>query len=178
MSLDDTVKRMDSVKDLAHAAYWLRDEKKGDPKRLAVYGGSYGGFMVLAAVTNYPDLWAAGIDVVGICNFVTFLEKTGAYRRAHREKEYGNLREHREFLQKISPINHVDKIKCPMMVIHGANDPRVPIGEAEQIVAALKKREVPVEYLRYEDEGHGLVKLKNRLDAYPKMLAFLEKYLK
>ncbi len=178
MNLDNTTKRMDSVKDLAHAAYWLRDQKQGDPKRLAVFGGSYGGFMVLAQVTNYPDLWAAGIDVVGIANWVTFLEKTGAYRRAHREKEYGNLREHREFLKKISPINHVDQIKCPMMVIHGANDPRVPIGEAEQIVAALKNREVPVEYLRYEDEGHGLAKLKNRLDAYPKMVAFLDKYLK
>jgi dipeptidyl aminopeptidase/acylaminoacyl peptidase len=178
MNLDNTTKRMDSVNDLAHAAYWLRDQKKGDPKRLAVYGGSYGGFMVLAQVTHYPDLWAAGIDVVGICNFVTFLEKTGAYRRAHREQEYGNLREHREFLEKISPLNHVDKIKCPMMVIHGANDPRVPVHEAEQIVAALKKRGVPVEYLRYEDEGHGLAKLKNRLDAYPKMADFLDKYLK
>jgi dipeptidyl aminopeptidase/acylaminoacyl peptidase len=178
MSLDDTTKRMDSVKDLAHAGFWLRDEKKGDPKRFAVYGGSYGGFMVLAAVTNYPELWAAGIDVVGICNFVTFLEKTSAYRRGHREKEYGNLREHRDFLEKISPINHVDKIKCPMMVIHGKNDPRVPIEEAEQIVAAFKKRDIPVEYLRYEDEGHGLAKLKNRLDAYPKMIAFLDKYLK
>jgi len=178
LNLDNTTKRMDSGGDLAHAAYWLRDEKKGDPKRLAVYGGSYGGFMVLAAVTHYPDLWAAGIDVVGIANFVTFLERTGAYRRGHREAEYGNLREHKEFLEKISPINHVDKIKCPMLVIHGANDPRVPIGEAEQIVAALKRREVPVEYLRYEDEGHGLAKLKNRLDAYPKMAAFLDRYLK
>jgi dipeptidyl aminopeptidase/acylaminoacyl peptidase len=178
MNLDNTTKRMDSVKDLAHAAYWLRDRRKGDPKRLAVFGGSYGGFMVLAAVTHYPDLWAAGIDVVGIANFVTFLEKTGPYRRAHREAEYGNLREHRAFFEKISPIHHVDQIKCPMLVIHGANDPRVPIGEAEQIVAALKKRGVPVEYLRYEDEGHGLAKLKNRLDAYPKMVAFLDKYLK
>jgi dipeptidyl aminopeptidase/acylaminoacyl peptidase len=178
MNMDNTTKRMDSVKDLAYAAYWLRDEKQGDPKRLAVYGGSYGGFMVLAQVTNYPDVWAAGIDVVGIANFVTFMEKTGAYRRAHREKEYGNLRDHREFLEQISPINHVDKIKCPMMVIHGANDPRVPVGEAEQIVAALKKRSIPVEYLRYEDEGHGLAKLKNRLDAYPKMVEFLDKYLK
>jgi dipeptidyl aminopeptidase/acylaminoacyl peptidase len=178
MNLDNTTKRMDSVADLAHAAYWLRDQKQGDPKRLAVYGGSYGGFMVLAAVTHYPDLWAAGIDVVGICNFVTFMEKTGAYRRAHREAEYGNLREHREFFEKISPIHHVDKIKCPMLVIHGANDPRVPVEEAEQIVAALRKRNIPVEYLRYQDEGHGLAKLSNRLDAYPKMAAFLDKYLK
>jgi dipeptidyl aminopeptidase/acylaminoacyl peptidase len=178
MNLDNTTKRMDSVADLAHAAHWLRDARQGDPKRLAVYGGSYGGFMVLAAVTHYPDLWAAGIDVVGICNFVTFMEKTGAYRRAHREAEYGNLREHRAFFEKISPIHHVDQIRCPMMVIHGANDPRVPIEEAEQIVAALKKRGIPVEYLRYEDEGHGLARLKNRLDAYPKMAAFLDRYLK
>ncbi len=178
MNLDNTTKRMDSVKDLAYAVYWLRDHKQGDPKRVAVYGGSYGGFMVLASVTHYPELWAAGIDVVGICNFVTFLEKTGPYRRAHREAEYGNLREHRPFFEKISPIHHVDRIKCPMMVIHGANDPRVPIAEAEQIVAALKKRNIPVEYLRYEDEGHGLAKLKNRLDAYPKMANFLDKYLK
>ncbi|MGE3804491.1 MAG: alpha/beta fold hydrolase, partial [Gemmataceae bacterium] len=178
MNLDNVRNRMDSVKDLAHAAYWLRDQKKADPKRLAVYGGSYGGFMVLAAVTNYPDLWAAGIDVVGIANFVTFLENTGAYRRAHRSAEYGSLERDREFLEKISPIKHVDKIKCPMLVIHGANDPRVPVGEAEQIVAALKKRNVPVEYLRFEDEGHGLGKLKNRLEAYPKMVAFLDKYVK
>ena len=132
----------------------------------------------MAAVTNYPDLFAAGIDVVGICNFVTFLEKTGAYRRAHREAEYGSLENDREFLEKISPIRQVDKIKCPMMVIHGANDPRVPVDEAEQIVAALKKRKVPVTYLRYEDEGHGLSKLRNRMDAYPKMVAFLDRYLK
>jgi dipeptidyl aminopeptidase/acylaminoacyl peptidase len=178
MNLDNTIKRMDSVKDLAHAAYWLRDEKKADPKRLAVYGGSYGGFMVLAAVTNYPDLWAAGIDVVGIANFITFLQNTGAYRQAHREAEYGSLTKDRVFLEEISPIRHVDRIVCPMMVIHGANDPRVPITEAEQIVAALRRRRIPVEYLRYEDEGHGLAKLKNRLDAYPKMVAFLDEHLK
>jgi dipeptidyl aminopeptidase/acylaminoacyl peptidase len=178
MNLDNVRNRMDSVKDLAHAADWLAEKKQGDPKRLAVFGGSYGGFMVLAQVTNFPDKWAAGIDVVGICNFVTFLENTGAYRRAHRESEYGSLEKDRDFLVSISPIHKVDRIKCPMMVIHGANDPRAPVGEAEQVVAALKQRNVPVEYLRYEDEGHGLAKLKNRLDAYPKMVAFLDKYLK
>jgi dipeptidyl aminopeptidase/acylaminoacyl peptidase len=178
MNLDNTVNRMASVKDLAHAGYWLRDQKKADPKRLAVYGWSYGGFMVLAQVTNFPGLWAAGIDCVGIANFVTFLEQTSDYRRAHREAEYGSLREHRDFLKEISPIHHVEKIRCPMMVIHGANDPRVPIGEAEQIVEALRKRKIPVEYLRYEDEGHGVERLVNQLDAYPKMVAFLDRYLK
>ncbi len=177
MNLDNTTKRMDAVKDLVHGVYWLRDQGKADPTRIAVYGGSYGGFMVLAAVAHYPELFAAGIEICGASNWVTFLEHTGSYRRAHREAEYGNLREHRAFLEAISPIHHVDKIRCPMMIIHGANDPRVPVGEAEQIVAALKRREVPVEYLRYEDEGHGLFKQKNRLDAYPKAVAFLDKYV-
>ncbi len=85
--------------------------------------------------------------------------------------------EHRAFLEEISPLNHADKIRCPMMVIHGANDPRVPVGEAEQIVAELRRRNVPVEYLRYEDEGHGLFKHRNRLDAYPKVVAFLDKHV-
>jgi dipeptidyl aminopeptidase/acylaminoacyl peptidase len=177
MNLDNTTKRMDSVKDLAYAAYWLRDRRKGDPKRLAVFGGSYGGFMVLAAVTHYPELWAAGIDVVGIANFVTFLEKTGPYRRAHREAEYGNLREHRAFFEKISPIHHVEKIKCPMLVIHGANDPRVPIQETEQIVAALRAKGCDIEFLRYEDEGHSLAKAKNRAHAYPRVLAFFQRHM-
>ncbi|MCS7168477.1 MAG: S9 family peptidase [Gemmatales bacterium] len=178
MNLDNVTKRLDAVKDVIWGVYWLRDQKKADPRRIAIYGGSYGGFIVLACVTRYPELFAAGISVVGIANFVTFLENTGPYRRAHREAEYGNLREHRTFLEEISPIRHVDKIQCPMMIIHGANDPRVPIGEAEQIIAALRKRNIPVEYLRYEDEGHGLAKLKNRLDAYPKMVNFLDKYVK
>jgi dipeptidyl aminopeptidase/acylaminoacyl peptidase len=178
MNLDNITRREDAILDLAYAACWIRGKKRGDPRRMAVYGWSYGGFMVLAAVTRFPELWAAGIDVVGVCNFETFLEKTGEYRRAHREAEYGNLREHRAFLRKISPIHQADRIRCPMMVIHGANDPRVPIGEAEQIVAALKKRKVPIEYLRYEDEGHGLENLKNQLDAYPKMVAFLDRHVK
>ncbi|MER3415839.1 MAG: S9 family peptidase [Gemmataceae bacterium] len=177
MNLDNVEKRLDAVQDLYWGVQWLRDQKRADPRRIALYGGSYGGFMVLAAVTRYPDAFAAGISVVGIVNFVTFLENTGPYRRAHREAEYGSLREHRAFLEAISPIRHVERIRCPMMIIHGANDPRVPIGEAEQIVAALRQRGVPVEYLRYEDEGHGLVKLQNRLDAYPKMVAFLDRYL-
>ncbi len=178
MNLDNVRKRMDSVKDLAHGAFWLRDSGRVDPRRMAVYGGSYGGFMVLAAITNYPDLYAAAIDVVGIANFVSFLENTGAYRRAAREAEYGSLAHDREFLRSISPIHQVDKIRTPLLVIHGANDPRVPVGEAEQIVAALRARAVPVEYLRYDDEGHGLVKLSNRLDAYPKMASFLDRHLK
>lgn len=172
--LDDVELRMDSVKDLAFAAYWLR--QRGH-ERVAVMGGSYGGFMVLAALTEYPELWSAGVDIVGIANMVTFLENTGAYRRALREPEYGSLEKNREFLESISPIHKAEKITAPLMVIHGKNDPRVPVGEAEQIVDRVEKNGGAVEYLLYDDEGHGLAKLKNRLDAYPKIAAFLDEHL-
>lgn len=175
--LDDVGKRMDSVADLAHAAYWLKDQPRIDGDRLVVLGGSYGGFMVLSALTTYPDLWAAGVDIVGISNFVTFLENTSEYRRAHREAEYGSLACDREFLESIAPINHVDRITAPLMVIHGANDPRVPLSEAEQLVTALNARGVPVKFLVFDDEGHGLVKLKNKLVAYPAIVDFLDTHL-
>ena len=176
-SLDDVRLRMDSVADLQHAVFYLRDSGIADPHRIAVMGGSYGGFMVLSALTTYPDLWAAGVDIVGIANFVTFLENTGPWRRKLRESEYGSLEQDREFLEQISPIRSVDRITAPLFVVHGANDPRVPVGEAEQVVSALRERQVPVEYLRFEDEGHGLVKRANRLVAYPAIADFLDKHV-
>jgi dipeptidyl aminopeptidase/acylaminoacyl peptidase len=172
--LDDVEARMDSVKDLAYAAEWLRENGH---QRVAVMGGSYGGFMVLAALTEYPELWSAGVDIVGIANLVTFLKNTGSYRRALRESEYGSLERDREFLASISPIHKAGDIKAPLMVIHGKNDPRVPVGEAEQIVERVRKNGGTVEFLLYEDEGHGLAKLKNRLDAYPRIAAFLDENL-
>lgn len=177
MSLDDVRLRMDSVADLRHAAQWLASEGIADAKRVAVMGGSYGGFMTLAALTTYPEIWAAGVDIVGIANFVTFLEHTGAWRRKLREAEYGSLEHDRDFLTEISPIHHVDRIAAPLFVAHGANDPRVPVGEAEQIVASLRERSRPVEYQRYEDEGHGLIKRANRLIAYPAIAAFLDQHI-
>jgi dipeptidyl aminopeptidase/acylaminoacyl peptidase len=169
--LDDVEKRLDSVADLAG----LASELAGVP--LGVMGGSYGGYMTLAAITEYPDLWRCAVDIVGIANFVTFLERTGSYRRALREAEYGSLERDRAFLESISPIRKVDHIVAPLLVIHGANDPRVPLHEAEQIAAALRERERDVELLVYDDEGHGLVKLANRLDAYPRIAAFLARHL-
>ncbi|HWE64508.1 MAG TPA: S9 family peptidase [Chloroflexota bacterium] len=174
--LDDVRLRMDSVADLQHAVFWLR-EHGAQPGRIAVMGGSYGGFMTLAAITTYPDLWAAAVDIVGVANFVTFLENTSSWRRALREAEYGSLEHDREFLASISPIHHVERIIAPLLVIHGANDPRVPVGEAEQIVESLRGRDRAVEYLRFEDEGHGLVKLPNRIRAYTAVAAFLDRYL-
>jgi dipeptidyl aminopeptidase/acylaminoacyl peptidase len=175
--LDDVRLRMDSVADLAHAAHWLRTSGRADPERIAVYGGSYGGFMVLAALTAYPALWAAGVDLVGIANFVSFLEHTGPWRRHLREAEYGSLEHDREFLEEISPINHVEQIRAPLLVIHGANDPRVPIGETEQIVSRLQGLGRTVEFLRLEDEGHQIAKLKNKIVAYPMAVDFLRRHL-
>jgi len=177
LALDDVELRMGSVADLKYAVEWLRHSGEADPDRIAVYGRSYGGFMVLSAITTYPDLWAAAIDVVGIANWVTFLENTSIWRRAHREKEYGSLVHDRQFLKTISPIHKVDRIQCPLLVIHGANDPRVPVTEADQIVESLRNRDHPVEYLRYEDEGHKIAKLNNRIDSFTSMADFLERNL-
>lgn len=172
--LDDVRLRMDSVKDLEYANRWL-SERAG---KIAVMGGSYGGYMTLAAVTFQPDRWAAGVDIVGISNFVSFLNNTGSYRRALRVAEYGDPVKDKEFLEQVSPFYHVDKIKAPMLIIQGANDPRVPQSESDQMVASLKARNLQVEYLLYADEGHGLAKLPNRVDAYTKVVDFLDKTLK
>lgn len=176
--LDDKERREDSVRDIAELGKALALRPEIDPKRIALYGGSYGGYMVLAGLTLYPDMWAAGVDIVGIANFKTFLEQTAPYRRALREAEYGSLEKDAALLEKISPIHKVEKIRAPLMVIHGTNDPRVPIGEAKQIAAALEKRAVPVQLLTFDDEGHGLAKLKNRLVAYPAVVKFLDQHVR
>lgn len=176
--LDDVEKREDSVKDIAAAHEWLVKQGGADPKRIAVMGGSYGGYMTMAAITLYPELWAAAVNTVGIVNWETFLQNTSGYRRRQREVEYGRLDRDIEFLRRISPITRVDKIRTPLFVIHGKNDPRVPFTEAEQLVEALKRRGVSVEYKLFDDEGHGISKLKNRLELYPLVADFLDKHMK
>jgi len=177
LTLDNVKKRMDSVKDIEYATKWLAKQKNVDSKKIVLQGGSYGGFMVLAGLTTYPDLFAAGIDIVGISNFVTFLENTGKYRKALREAEYGSLETDREFLEQVSPMNHVDKIKAPLFVIQGANDPRVPQSESDQMVEAIRGQGGTVEYMVFEDEGHGLRKTENKLEAYAKVAEFLKTHI-
>jgi dipeptidyl aminopeptidase/acylaminoacyl peptidase len=176
--LDDVRKREDSVKDLAAAVEWLKTQGGADPRRIAVMGGSYGGYMTLAAVTLYPELWAAAVDTVGIANFESFLKNTSGYRRKLREVEYGSLEHDLDFLRSISPLAKVDRIKTPLMIIAGKNDPRVPYTEAEQMVKALRERNAVIEYKLFEDEGHGVAKLSNRLIVYPLMADFLDRYMK
>ena len=176
VSLDDRRLRLNSVRDLT-AVHASLAERGVDATRVAVIGASYGGYMTLAALAVYPALWAAGIATVGISSLVTFLEHTSPYRRRFREVEYGFLDSDRDFLIEASPMTHVDQIRAPLMLIHGANDPRVPVGEARQLHASLLARGIAGELLIYDDEGHGLAKRANRLDAAPRMLAFLRKHL-
>ncbi len=175
-SADDKRLRLNSVDDLAALHAYL--PKLGlDPARAALWGGSYGGYMVLAGLAFQPQLWAAGVDIVGIASLVTFLENTSGYRRAYREREYGTLADDREFLQSVSPLSRADDITAPLFIIHGANDPRVPLSEAQQLHAAMTSRGRECELLVYSDEGHGLARRPNRLDAIPKALAFLARHL-
>jgi dienelactone hydrolase len=173
---DDVRKRLDSVNDLAALHAYL-PELGVDQNRAALWGGSYGGYMVLAGLAFQPALWAAGVDIVGIASLVTFLENTSAYRRAYREREYGTLAHDREFLRDASPLTHIDQMTAPLFIIHGANDPRVPLSEAEQIHAAMTSRGRECELLVFGDEGHGLHQRGNRVDAMPKAFAFLAKHL-
>ena len=175
--LDDVEKRMDSIRDIECLARHLLDSGLVKPGKLGIMGGSYGGYATLCAITEYPELWSAAIDIVGMSNLETFLENTAPYRRSHREGEYGSLANHRDVLRRVSPIHKADRITAPLMVIHGANDPRVPVSEVEQIVANLENRGVAVKYLCYGDEGHGIMKLNNKLDCYPQVSDFLKKHL-
>ncbi|WP_130650984.1 S9 family peptidase [Egicoccus halophilus] len=175
--LDDVDKRLDSVADLAALHDWLQTQDDLDASRAALYGGSYGGYMTLMGLVTQPERWAAGVDVVGMSNLVTFLENTSAWRRAFREREYGSLEHDRDVLLEASPITYVDRLRAPLFVVHGANDPRVPLSEAEQLHAVLEERGVRSELLVYKDEGHGLSKLANRIDCYPKVVAFLHEVL-
>ncbi|MCH2057695.1 MAG: S9 family peptidase [Thalassotalea sp.] len=179
INLDNGFKREDSVKDIGALLDWIRTQPDLDAERVAVFGGSYGGYMVLASSVHYSDRLKAAVDIVGISNFVTFLENTKSYRRDLRRVEYGDERDPkmRAFLEKISPNNNVDKINVPMFVVQGQNDPRVPITEAEQIVKALRDNGKQVWYMNALNEGHGYRKKENR-DIYTQaVVLFFEQFL-
>jgi dipeptidyl aminopeptidase/acylaminoacyl peptidase len=179
MSLDNGFKREDSVRDIGALLDWIATRPDLDQDRVAVFGGSYGGYMVLACSVHYSDRLKAAVDIVGISNFVTFLENTQDYRRDLRRAEYGDEREPamREHLEAISPLSHVGDIRIPMLVVQGQNDPRVPVTEAEQIVAALREQGTPVWYMNALNEGHGYKKKENQ-DVYQQAtMMFLREFL-
>jgi len=179
LSLDNGFKREDSVKDIGALLDWIKTQPHLDSNRVAVYGGSYGGYMVLASAVYYSDRLKAAVDIVGISNFVTFLKNTKDYRRDLRRVEYGDERDPdmEAFLQNISPNNNVDQIQVPMFVVQGENDPRVPVTEAEQVVKSLRNNGKKVWYMNALNEGHGYRKKENR-DIYQQaVILFLKENL-
>ncbi len=172
--LDDVERRLDSVSDLAALHDWLGGRPTIDASRAAVYGRSYGGYMVLAALAFQPERWAAGIECVGIASLVTFLQNTSPYRRAAREREYGSLERDREVLERVSPLARIDAIRAPLFIQHGRNDPRVPVSESEHIHRVLTEKGIPSELLIFEDEGHTVEKLGNRIETFTRAVAFLD----
>ena len=166
--------------DITDGVQWLIDEGIADPKRVAIYGGSYGGYATLAGVTFTPDLYACAIDYVGVSNLFTFMTTIPPYWAPFLKMMYemvGHPEKDKEQMAAASPVYHIDKIKAPLFVIQGANDPRVNIDESDQIVKALRAQGVDVLYMVKYDEGHGFHNEENRFEVYKAMLGFLNKYL-
>jgi dipeptidyl aminopeptidase/acylaminoacyl peptidase len=179
LGLDNVLKREDSVKDVGALLDWAAREERLDPTRFAVSGGSYGGYLSLACLTTFPERFRCGIDNVGIANFVTFLRDTSDYRRGNRRLEYGDERkpEVREFLERISPANHADRIRAPLLIFQGRNDPRVPVTEAERMRDAVRAKGGLVWYVMAKDEGHGFVKKANNDYQFLATALFLREFL-
>lgn len=176
---DDGRKRLDVITDIADAAKWARQRfsKNGQMPRLGVYGGSYGGYSVLMAMTQFAGAFDAGVNVVGISNLVTFLENTAPYRRILRISEYGDPKKDRDALVALSPTTYLDKLNAPLLSLQGVRDPRVPAGEAIQIHEALEKKGVPGQLMLFPDEGHGAVKRANQVLMLGHAIAFFEEQL-
>lgn len=177
--MDNGMKREDSVRDIGALLDWIDARPDLDSDRVMVYGGSYGGYMVLASMVHYNDRLAGGVDIVGISDFITFLENTSDYRRDLRRAEYGDERdpEMRAYFERIAPANQVDRITKPLFIIQGANDPRVPASESEQILARMKENGAEPWFLMAMDEGHGFRKKSNRDFMAAAVVMFFEEYL-
>jgi dipeptidyl aminopeptidase/acylaminoacyl peptidase len=166
--------------DITDGVHWLIDQRIADPKRVAIYGGSYGGYATLEGLVKTPDLYAAGVDFVGPSNLFTLLNSLPPYWEQVRKQFYemiGDPEKDKEYLRAVSPVFHADRIKAPLFVAQGANDPRVKKAESDQIVEALKKRGIAVEYMVKENEGHGFANEENRLEFYAAMEEFLKKHV-
>jgi dipeptidyl aminopeptidase/acylaminoacyl peptidase len=178
VNLDNGELRFNGLKDIKSCVEHLVSTKIADPKRIGIMGGSYGGYMTLAGLTEYPELFAAGVNLFGMVNFFTFFEHTEPWMAAISTTEYGDPKTQADLLRSLSPLGKLDRIRAPLMVQHGANDTNVPVVEAEQVVNNLKARGVPVEYILFPDEGHGWRKISNRVKSTAAMVEFFAKHLK
>jgi dipeptidyl aminopeptidase/acylaminoacyl peptidase len=165
VNLDNGALRVDAVRDIRAAATFLVQSQHADPKRLGIMGGSYGGYMTMAGLTEFPNLFAAGADLYGIVNFETFFAHTEPWMAAISKVEYGDPVTQKDLLVSLSPIHKLDRVVAPTLVLHGAKDTNVPVVEAEQVVSALRQRGIPVNYVLFPDEGHGFRKTPNRVRA-------------
>jgi dipeptidyl aminopeptidase/acylaminoacyl peptidase len=164
--------------DTVAAAKYLKESGLVDPNGIGIYGGSYGGFMSMIALTKYPDVWAAGVTMVGFFNWKTEYETEREYLKYYDRNKVGTPESNPEFYYDRSPINFIDKIKAPVLILQGAKDPRCPVTEAYQVIDLLKKYGKTFEYKIYPDEGHMFRKLENRIDSYKRMVEFFKKYMK
>lgn len=171
VNLDNGALRVNGVRDIKASWDYVVESGVADPERVGIMGGSYGGYMTMAGLTRYPDLFAAGVNLFGVVNFETFFDQTEPWMAAISKVEYGDPATQREMLRELSPIHQVDQVKAPTLVLHGANDTNVPVVEAEQVVDSLKARDIPVEYVLFPDEGHGFRKTENQVTA---MVAIVE----
>ncbi|WP_338501054.1 S9 family peptidase [Sphingomonas kaistensis] len=178
MAMDDRGKRVDGVRDIKATTDALVAKGIADPTRLGIMGGSYGGYMVMAGLTEYPDMFAAGVNLFGVVNFETFFRESEPWMAAISTTEYGDPATEAAMLRSLSPIHKLDRIKTPLFVLHGANDTNVPVVEAEQIVAAMKARGVPVKYTLFPDEGHGWRKTSNRVRSTTEIVGFFAEHLR
>jgi dipeptidyl aminopeptidase/acylaminoacyl peptidase len=174
---DDVERRLDSVSDLAHGRERLAAHPSIDGTRIGIMGQSYGGFMVMSAITEYPELWRAAVNYYGIADFVTLLAGTGAWRRNHRAAEYGDPERNADLFARISPIHQVDRIQVPVLIAHGSRDPRVPMGESDQYVAALQERQKKVTYETFGYAGHGFIRPDDRRRIYRAVAEFFHAHL-
>lgn len=177
VNLDNGALRVNAVKDIASCVDAVVKAGVADPKRLGIMGGSYGGYMTMAGLVEYPGMFAAGVDLFGVVNFKTFFKHTEAWMAAVSKVEYGDPDTEGEMLDRLSPLTRIDRVKAPTLVLHGANDTNVPVIEAEQVVESLKKRGVPVEYVLFPDEGHGVQKIPNRIRSNVALVKWFAKWL-
>jgi dipeptidyl aminopeptidase/acylaminoacyl peptidase len=178
VNLDNGPLRFDAIRDVKTCADYVIENDIADPRRIGIMGASYGGYLVLAGLTEFPEQFAAGADISGIVNFETFLANTQPWMAMISKIKYGNPKTDLEMLRRLSPIHRIGQLNAPTIILHGANDTNVPVSEAEQVVESLKRRGVPFEYLIFSDEGHGLAKTSNRVRATIAIVNWFDQHLK
>ena len=177
MNLDNGALRFNGIRDIKACVDYVIDSGVADPERIGIMGGSYGGYMTMAGLVEYPELFSAGANLFGVVNFETFFKHTEPWMAAISTIEYGDPQTEADLLHRLSPIHKIDNVVAPTIVLHGANDTNVPVVEAEQVVGSLKQRGIAVEYVLFADEGHGFRKEPNRIRSAVEIVRWFVEHL-